>query len=81
MIARVALGLILLVSCAHALVHFFEHSLPSVEQEIAAEYHFGDQAAGKRFTGRLSNAWRLMWGVGAIIAGWLVDPINSSTPS
>jgi MFS family permease len=73
MMARATLGLILLISSAHALVHIYELSLPSVEQEIATEYFGNDDDAGKSFTGRLQNAWRLMWGLGAIVAGFLVD--------
>jgi MFS transporter, FSR family, fosmidomycin resistance protein len=70
---RATLILVLLVSSAHALVHVYELALPSVEQQIAAEYFPEDQAGGKAMTGRLSNMWRLMWGFGAIVAGLLVD--------
>ncbi len=77
MIGRTTLAIVLLASTAHAFVHVYEMSLPSVEQEIAAEYYSGEQAAGKQFTGRLSSAWRLMWGIGAIVAGWLVDRFGS----
>ncbi len=73
MMSRATLSLVLLVSCAHGLVHVFELSLPSVEQEIADEYFQDDVAAGKQMTGRLSNYWRLLWGLGALVAGWLVD--------
>lgn len=69
--------LVLLVSCAHALVHVYELALPSVEQEIAGEFFTDDVEAGKAFTGQLSNSWRLMWGLGAIVAGWLVDRYGS----
>ncbi|HUG69460.1 MAG TPA: MFS transporter [Pirellulaceae bacterium] len=70
---RATLYLVLLVSSAHALVHVYELALPSVEQRIAAEYFGADEVSGKAMTGRLSNAWRLMWGFGAIVAGLLVD--------
>ena len=73
MMSRGVLALVLLVSSAHALVHMYEIALPSVEQSIAAEYYGDDAASGKLFTGFLSNAWRLMWGFGALLAGWLVD--------
>lgn len=76
MINAATLRLILLVSCAHALVHIYELSLPSVEQEIADEYFQADPAAGKQFTGQLSNYWRLLWGLGALLAGWLVDRVG-----
>ena len=77
MMARATLALVLLISCAHALVHVYEISLPSVEQEIASEYFGNDLASGKAFTGRLSNAWRLMWGLGAVVAGFFVDRFGS----
>ncbi len=70
---RATLYLVLFVSSAHALVHVYELSLPSVEQQIASEYFGTDLASGKAMTGRLSNVWRLMWGFGAIVAGLLVD--------
>ncbi len=72
------LRIVLFVACAHAMVHVYEVSLPSVEQEIAQEYFPNDAEAGKKFTGRLSNYWRLLWGVGALAAGWLVDRFGSS---
>ena len=77
MMARATLILVLVVSTAHAFVHAYEMSLPSVEQKVAAEFYAGDAGGGASFTGRLSNAWRLMWGIGAIVAGWLVDRFGS----
>jgi len=76
-ISRAVLGLVLIVSCAHALVHVYELSLPSVEQLIAVEYfpsaspREADQ--GKMATGWLAFAWRLPFGGAALLAGWLVD--------
>ena len=67
------LRLILLIACAHALVHVYELSLPSVEQNIAGEFYENDPIAGKQLTGRMSTYWRLTWGLGALVAGWLVD--------
>ena len=60
--------LVLLVSCAHAMVHVYELSLPSIEQEITAEY-----GGGKQLSGIMGTCWRLPWGLGALAAGWLVD--------
>lgn len=60
--------LVLLISCAHALVHLFELALPSVEQMIGEEFHV-DRAQ----TGMLGSAWRLPFGFGALLAGWLAD--------
>ena len=64
--------LILLVSCAHALVHVFELSLPSVEQMIGEEFQ-----VGKDRTGVLGTVWRIPFGVGAVFTGWLVDRYGS----
>ena len=75
--ARKVAYVILLVCCAHAMVHVYELLLPSVEQQIAAEYFEENVAAGKAMTGRLSSAWRFMWGLGAIAAGLLVDRYGS----
>jgi len=72
MLSGTALRLVLLVSCAHAMVHLYELALPSVEQQIAAEF-YADEISGKRLTGLLSNSWRFTWGFGALAAGWLVD--------
>lgn len=69
---RMTFRLILLVSCAHALVHLFELSLPSVEQMIAADFH-----VGKEETGLLGTVWRIPFGVGAVFTGWLVDRYGS----
>lgn len=67
--------LVLLVSCAHALVHSYELALPSIEQKVTADFT-DDSQEGKALSGRLSNWWRLLWGVGAPLAGLLVDRIG-----
>jgi MFS family permease len=77
MMSRATLSIVLLVSCAHAMVHIYEQSLPSVEQRIAADFYPQDPARGKEFTGQLANAWRLMWGIGGVLTGWLVDRCGS----
>ena len=74
---RTVLLIVLLVSCAHALVHIFELALPSVEQDIADEYESGDEAAGKQLSGTMANVWRFPFGAGALLAGWLVDRFGS----
>jgi FSR family fosmidomycin resistance protein-like MFS transporter len=72
MLSRSTLRLVLIVSCAHALVHIFELALPSVEMLLADDY-----GVGKTTTGLLSTYWRLPWGFGALGAGWLVDRVGS----
>lgn len=66
------LRLILLVSCAHALVHVYELAFPSVEQLIAASFH-----VDATVTGLLGTCWRLPFGFGALAAGWLADRFGS----
>ncbi|MCA9268838.1 MAG: MFS transporter, partial [Planctomycetales bacterium] len=74
---RSVLLLVLLISTAHALVHVFELTLPSVEQLIAHEFRPHDAPGGKELSGALSNTWRLPFGMGALLAGWLVDRFGS----
>ncbi|NQV26247.1 MAG: MFS transporter [Rhodopirellula sp.] len=64
--------LVLLISCAHALVHTFELALPAVEQMIGTEY-----GVGKDATGMLGMVWRLPFGLGAVLAGFLADRYGS----
>jgi FSR family fosmidomycin resistance protein-like MFS transporter len=70
--SRDTLRLVLLVSCAHAMVHIYELSLPSFELLIGREYRVGTDV-----TGLLANCWRFPFGAGAILAGWLVDRFGS----
>ena len=69
---RSTFRLVLLVSCAHALVHVFELALPSVEQMIGDDFR-----VDKGTTGMLGMAWRLPFGLGALGAGWLADRFGS----
>jgi MFS family permease len=96
MMSRAIWRLVLLISCAHALVHVFELALPSTEQLIVDDYPQRDAVqlgarrlpsteqlitddydVGKVTTGWLSAAWRLPWGLGALVAGLLVDRYGS----
>lgn len=64
--------IVILVSFAHALVHAFEVSLPSVEQMIGEDFGVGTEE-----TGLLGTAWRIPFGCGALLAGWLADRYGS----
>jgi MFS transporter, FSR family, fosmidomycin resistance protein len=64
--------LIVLISFAHALVHSFELALPSVEQMICEDFD-----VEKSETGVLGTVWRLPFGLGALLAGWLADRFGS----
>jgi MFS family permease len=57
------------------MVHVYELAFPSVEQLIAAEY-----GVGKAVMGDLGNCWRLPFGFGAILVGWLVDRWGAKRP-
>ena len=54
------------------MVHIYELSLPSVEQLISSEFDVGPE-----YTGPLGTAWRLPFGLGALLAGWLADRFGS----
>jgi MFS family permease len=50
------------------MVHTFEHALPAVEQMIGEDF-----GVGRERTGALGTVWRLPFGLGAMLAGWLAD--------
>jgi MFS transporter, FSR family, fosmidomycin resistance protein len=60
--------LVLLVSCAHALVHVYELAFSSVEQLVATDFHVGTAT-----TGELARNFRLPFGLLAIVTGLLTD--------
>lgn len=60
--------IILLVSCAHALVHLLEQSIASVEQVISKDFELNLQQSGW-----LGTALRLPYGLGAFLSGLLAD--------
>ena len=66
------LRVVLLVSCAHALVHLLEQSIASVEQVVSEEFLLTLQQSGW-----LSSALRLPYGVGALFAGLLADRMGA----
>lgn len=54
------------------LVHVYELSISSVEQHVAEDFHVGTQQ-----TGSLGAVWRIPFGLGALLAGWLADRFGS----
>ncbi len=64
--------IVILVSFAHALVHAFEVSLPSVEQMIGDDFQVSQER-----TGLLGTIWRIPFGCGAMLAGWFADRYGS----
>jgi len=73
------LRLVLLISCAHALVHVYEQALPSVEQLVAADFSTAEVKIGPETTGPLGTAWRVPFGALALLAGWLADRLGSKS--
>lgn len=70
------LRLVLLISCCHALVHVYEHSLASVEQLVVEDPAFAVEPVEKEqkeVSGELGNCLRLPFGFCALLAGWLAD--------
>lgn len=74
MMKPATLRLVLLVSCAHGLVHVYEHSIASVEQLVAQEdvFEIAPEDA-KPTSGLLGQSLRLPFGLFALLAGWLAD--------
>ena len=64
--------LVLLVSCAHALVHVYELAFSSVEQLIAQSFEVGTAE-----TGFLAWNFRLPFGLLAIVAGLVTDKFGA----
>ena len=68
------LRLVLLVSCGHALVHIYEHSLASVEKLVVEDRSFDIPTERQEVvSGELGNCLRLPFGLCAFLAGWLAD--------
>lgn len=78
MIDRSTFRLILIISCAHALVHIFEHSFACVEQLVVQDGAFAIPVElGKQTAGQLGSTLRLPFGLCAMLAGWLADRYGS----
>lgn len=66
-------AIVLVVSCAHAVVHLTEQSFASVEQVVSGEFGLSQQQSGA-----LGSALRLPFGFGAVITGILADRLGAS---
>ncbi len=66
-------AIVLIVSCAHAVVHLTEQSFASVEQVVSGEFGLTQQQSGA-----LGSALRLPFGFGAVITGILADRLGAS---
>ncbi len=74
MMNSATLRLVLLVSCCHALVHVYEHSLAAVEKDIVRDEAFQiPPAEQEEVSGELGNWLRLPFGLCALLAGWLAE--------
>ncbi len=67
------LPIVLVVSCAHAMVHLIEQSFASVEQVVSAEFALTTQQSGA-----LGSALRIPFGFGAVLTGILADRMGAS---
>ena len=64
---------VLYTTClAHGLIHVFELSIPALLLLIQAEFSSDDLSMGK-----VAFAYSLLFGLGSLPAGWLVDRIGS----
>ena len=63
---------ILLISLTHALVHTYELAWPSIEQEATFHFFPDDPELAKRVSGGLAGLWRLLFGGGSLLVGWLI---------
>lgn len=66
------LRVVIVVSLAHAMVHVFEQSVASVEQIVADEYQVGTDRSGL-----LGTAFRLPFGLLALVAGYWADRLGT----
>ncbi len=69
---RSLLRVVLVVSCAHAMVHVFEQSVASVEQIVGQEFSVGTAQSGL-----LGTAFRLPFGLLALFAGYWADRLGA----
>lgn len=67
------LGIVLVVSCAHAVVHLTEQSFASVELVVSGEFGLSQLQSGS-----LGSALRFPFGFGALITGILADRMGAS---
>jgi FSR family fosmidomycin resistance protein-like MFS transporter len=72
------LKLVLLVSCAHAMVHVYEHSLATVEQSVVSDAAFNIPSDDQlKVSGSLGKWLRLPFGLFALAAGFLADRLGA----
>jgi len=78
MMNAATLRLVLLISCCHAMVHVYEHSLAAVEKDAVRDEAFGIQQANQEtVSGELGNCLRLPFGLCALLAGWLAERLGA----
>jgi len=65
--------MILVISCAHAMVHLAEQSFSSVEQIVCGEFHLTMEQSGQ-----YGSLLRIPFGFGAFLTGMLADRLGSS---
>lgn len=70
---RSTLPMVLVISCAHAMVHLAEQSFSSVEQVVCDEFHLSMQQSGY-----YGSVLRIPFGFGALLTGMLADRVGAS---
>ena len=65
--------MVLVISCAHAMVHLAEQSFSSVEQIVCSEFHLTMEQSGQ-----YGSLLRIPFGFGAFLTGMLADRLGSS---
>ena len=68
----ILLRFVLLVSFAHAMTHLLEQSVGSIEKVVSTEFELNT-----RQSGALGSAFRIPYGLGAILAGILADRMGA----
>lgn len=65
--------MVLVISCAHAMVHLAEQSFSSVEQIVCSEFHLTMEQSGQ-----YGSLLRIPFGFGAFLTGMLADRLGAS---
>ena len=65
--------MVVVISCAHAMVHLAEQSFSSVEQIVCGEFHLSMEQSGQ-----YGSLLRIPFGFGAFLTGMLADRLGSS---
>ena len=65
--------MVVVISCAHAMVHLTEQSFSSVEQIVCGEFHLSMEQSGQ-----YGSLLRIPFGFGAFLTGMMADRLGTS---